>query len=201
MTKQLFHTVDLDPVDAHKFALGLVVPRPIGWIGTISADGVHNLAPFSFFNAAAGYPPTVMFSPGHREGEPKDTLANARDTGEFTVNVVSARVGDAMNATAATDYGDEFLLSGMTAVPGTVVRAPMVAESPANMECRVTEIVQTGREPTTGSVVFGEVVAYHIDEQLLDGTRIDQVALDAIGRMGGPRYTHTRSMFEMQRPD
>ena len=203
VTKRLFKTSDLAPIDAHKFALGLVVPRPIGWIGSIDGQGIRNLAPFSFFNAVSGYPPTVLFSPGFRDGRPKDSLANVEETGEFTVNIVSAEVGRQMNQTAATAAPevDEFELAGLTAVSGSIVSAPMVAECKANFECRVTQIINTGRTPHLGTVVFGEVVAYHIEESLLEGTRINQVELDAIGRMGGPRYVNTRSVFEMQRPE
>ncbi len=144
-----------------------------------------------------------MFSPGRRQGAPKDTLANVQTTGEFTVNVVSADLGQAMNATSASAPAgvSEFELAGLTPVAGSVVAAPMVAECRAAFECRVTQIVPTGRPPTDGVVVFGEVVAYHVDPALLDGTRVDQEGLDAIGRMGGPTYTHTRSLFSMRRPD
>ena len=201
--KQYFPTDQLAPVDTHKFALGLIVPRPIGWVGSRSSAGADNLAPFSFFNAASGYPPTVMFSPGLRDGRPKDTLANVEATGVFTCSIVSADLGEAMNQTAASAPPEvsEFELAGLTPVPGVVVDAPMVLEAKANLECRVTQVVRTGRPPTEGSVVFGEVVAYHVDPSLLDGTRIDQAELDAIGRMGGPRYTHTRSIFSLERPD
>ena len=102
MSKQFFTAEHLDPVDAHKFALGLVVPRPIGWIGTTATDGTLNLAPFSFFNAVSGFPPTVLFSPGYRDGEPKDTLANVETTSVFTVNIVSADIGPQVNQTAAS---------------------------------------------------------------------------------------------------
>ena len=203
MTKCVFGAADLEPSVAHKFALGLVVPRPIGWIGSRSADGVNNLAPFSFFNAVTGYPPTVMFSPGLRDGLPKDTLSNVTATGVFTVNVVSAELGDKMNRTASTAAPDidEFELAGLDVVEGCEVAAPMVGAAPANLECRVTQVVWTGRPETRGVVVFGEVAAYHIDESVLDNTYIDQTALDAIGRMGGPTYTHTRSLFSMDRPE
>ena len=203
MNKRLFVTGELDPADAHKFALGLIVPRPIGWIGSLDQDNVANLAPFSFFNAVTGYPPTVLFSPGFRDRAPKDTLANVASSGEFTVNIVSANLGEQMNLTAATAASDvdEFELAGLTKVRGSVVKAPMVAECKANLECRVSQIVHTGQDSTKGTVVFGEVVAYHIDEAILDGTRIDQAALDAVGRMGGPRYVRTFETYEMQRPD
>jgi flavin reductase (DIM6/NTAB) family NADH-FMN oxidoreductase RutF len=131
MTKQFFNAADLALVDAHKFAFGLIVPRPIGWIGSMDTSGVHNLAPFSFFNSVTGYPPTVLFSPGIRDGRQKDTLANVEATGVFTVNIVSAVLGSAMNETAATAARDvdEFALADVTAAPGPVLGAPMVAKA------------------------------------------------------------------------
>jgi flavin reductase (DIM6/NTAB) family NADH-FMN oxidoreductase RutF len=95
---------------------------------------------------------------------------------------------------------DEFELAGLTPVPGVEVAAPMVAEAKANLECRVVRLVPVGREPMNSTLVIGEVVAFHVREDLLDGTRVDQAGLDLIGRMGGPTYTRTRDMFDMERP-
>lgn len=189
-------------MDAYKLLIGLVVPRPIGWIGTVDAEGVRNLAPFSFFNAVAATPPTVLFSPLMQRGGPKDTLRNVTEAGEFTVNMVSDDLAAPMNLTSGR-YGsevDEFELAGLTAVTGTEVHAPMVAEAKANLECRVTQLVPVGHPPMNGTLVIGEVVAFHVREDLLDGTRVDQAALDLIGRMGGPSYTRTRDTFGMDRP-
>lgn len=189
-------------MDAYKLLIGLVVPRPIGWIGTLGAGGVRNLAPFSFFNAVAATPPTVLFSPLMHRGAPKDTLRNATESGEFTVNMVSDDLVGPMNLTSGR-YGpdvDEFELAGLTPVTGTEVAAPMVAEAKANLECRVTQLVPVGHPPMNGTLVIGEVVAFHVREDLLDGTRVDQAALDLIGRMGGPNYTRTRDTFGMDRP-
>ena len=119
MEKRRFTVSDLGSVDGYKLATGLIVPRPIGWIGTISAAGVPNLAPYSFFNAVSGIPPTFVFSPG-RSGR-KDTLDNVRMVGEFTINVVSVEVVEAMNASSASFDADvdEFAECGVTAVPST----------------------------------------------------------------------------------
>ncbi|MEZ5296925.1 MAG: flavin reductase family protein, partial [Ilumatobacteraceae bacterium] len=116
-TKQRFRVDELEGVDAYKLATGLIVPRPIGWIGTLSADGVPNVAPYSFFNVVSGLPPTFVFSPGR--GGRKDTLDNVRAVGEFTVNVVTAEVAEAMNASSASfpPDVDEFEACGLTAVP------------------------------------------------------------------------------------
>ncbi len=118
-----FRVSEMAPVDGYKLATGLVVPRPIGWIGSVSETGVFNLAPFSFFNAMGAAPPCVVVSPLTREGHPKDTLANLRHTGEFTHNVVTREVIEAVNMTAATlDHDvDEFAHAGLTAVPSDVI--------------------------------------------------------------------------------
>lgn len=192
----------IDPADAYKLLIGLVVPRPIGWIGTIDAAGVRNLAPFSFFNAVAATPPTVLFSPLMQSGEAKDTLRNVEATGEFTVNMVSHDLAESMNLTSGRYPSDvdEFDVAGLTPVPGGKVAAPMVAEAKANFECTLTVLVPVGRAPMNSTLVIGEVVAFHVREDLLDGTRVDQAALDLIGRMGGPNYTRTRETFAMERP-
>lgn len=200
--KRLIDPTAVDHRDAYKLLIGLVVPRPIGWIGSVDASGAHNLAPYSFFNAVAATPPTVLFSPLPRSGETKDTLANVRETGEFTVNIVSFDLAEAMNLSSGPHPPDvdEFGVSGLTAISGAKVAAPLVAEAPANLECVVTQIVPVGRPPMNGTLVIGEVVAFHVREDLLDGTRIDQAGLDAIGRMGGPAYTRTSELFTMERP-
>lgn len=192
----------VDPIDAYKLLIGLVVPRPIGWIGSVDAAGVRNLAPFSFFNAVAATPPTVIFSPLMQKGARKDTLRNVEEVGEFTVSFVSSDLADAMNLTSGRYPSDvdEFEMANLTPVGGTKVRAPMVAEARANLECRVSQLVPVGRPPMNSVLVIGEVVAFHVREDLLDGTRVDQAGLDLIGRMGGPNYTRTRDVFGMERP-
>lgn len=201
--KTVFATNDLDGVDRYKLLIGLVVPRPIGWVGTVDENGVRNLAPYSFFNVVAGTPPTVLFSPGRRNGEPKDTLHNVVATGEFTINLVDEALAEAMNLTSG-EYGpevDEFELAGLTTVPGEVVRAPLVMASPANLECRVTRTVDLG-DPPSNTVVFGNIERIHVRADLLDGTRVDPLGLRAVGRMAGAGYTRTADgYFEMQRPD
>lgn len=195
-----FVAADLDEQTRYKLLTGLVVPRPIGWIGTRSAAGILNLAPYSFFTMVAGTPPTVLFAPG-LTARRKDSLVNAEATGEFTVNVVTEEVAAAMNLTSG-EYPpevDEFALGGLTPVTGQVVQAPMVAEAKASLECRVTRIVEVGRPPGA-AVVFGEVLRIHVRDEVLDGTRIDHEALRAVGRMAGDGYCTTRHRFEMARP-
>lgn len=200
MTKVSFDTARIEPVERYKLMSGLVVPRPIGWIGTRRPDGTNNLAPFSFFNAVSSNPPVVLFSGGRHADRPKDTVALAETTGEFTVNVVSEEVAEAMAITSGA-YGvddDEFAIAGLTAMPALKVDAPLVAESPANLECRVRQLIELGERTR---LVVGDVLVIHVEEDVLDGTRIDNDALRAVGRMAGSTYIDTRARFELPRPE
>ena len=201
MEKSRFRVADLSGADPYKFTTGLIVPRPIGWIGSVSADGIANLAPYSFFNAVSGAPPTFVFSPGR--GGRKDTLANVREIGEFTINIVTEEVAAAMNATSATHPPDvdEFESAGLTAVPSMSITPPMVGECKANIECVVTQIVEIGHRDHGNALVIGEAVEFHIADHLLDGTRIDQAELRAIGRHVGNGYSRSTDLFDLVRPD
>jgi flavin reductase (DIM6/NTAB) family NADH-FMN oxidoreductase RutF len=200
MTKRRFTVAELEGRDGYKLTTGLIVPRPIGWIGTVSDAGVPNLAPYSFFNAVSGDPPTFVFSPGRSSR--KDTLDNVRSVGEFTINIVSAEVVEAMNASAASFEADvdEFAECGVTAVPSTSIRPPMVGECKANIECVVTHIVDVGHDEHGNALVIGEAVEFHVAEDLLEGTRVDQAALRAVGRHAGSTYSHATDLFDLMRP-
>jgi len=186
---------------SYKLLIGCVVPRPIGFVSTVSTEGVCNLAPFSFFNAICGEPPVVCFSTGVRV-PPKDTLVNVRATGEFVVNIVGEDIAEQMNACSG-DYPfgvDEFKISGLTPVASDLVAPPRVLESRVNMECKVMQIVDVSSRPMGGSLVIGEVIRFHVDDAVVDNFRIDADKLRAIGRMGGSDYARTRDRFEMLRP-
>jgi flavin reductase (DIM6/NTAB) family NADH-FMN oxidoreductase RutF len=181
--------------------IGSIVPRPIAFVSTVSPDGVRNLAPFSFFNAICGEPPTVCFASGVRQPR-KDTLLNAEATREFVVNIVSEEIGAQMNVCSG-DYPhdvDEFEVSGLTPVASDLVKPPRVGESHVSMECKVTQIVEVSKRPMGGSLVIGEVIRFHVDDAILDHFRIDPDKLLAIGRMGGNTYARTRDRFDMIRP-
>jgi flavin reductase (DIM6/NTAB) family NADH-FMN oxidoreductase RutF len=200
LSKQYFDFEDTASRDRYKLLSGLIVPRPIGWIGTRRANGTFNLAPFSFFNVVSTAPPTVLFSGSSHSDRPKDSITLAEESGEFTVNIVSEEVAQAMSVTAGT-FGpddDEFAIAGLTAVAGKVVAAPMVAESPANLECRVSTVLDVGEGLTR--IVVGRVVALHVDDSVLDDTRIDARSLRAVGRMSGNTYITTDHLFELPRP-
>lgn len=187
--------------DMHRLYLSFVQPRPIAWASTVSRAGDFNLAPFSFYNMVSAHPPVVLFSPAlNRDGGPKDTLANIRETGEFVIATVTEHNAAAMNDTS-TDFPrgvSEFERAGLTPLKATRVRAPLVKESPVNIECRLRQIIQLGVENGAGNVVFGDVLVVHVDDGVLgpDGL-CDPDKLLAVGRMGGHLYSRTRERFEL----
>ena len=204
--KRQYAIDDLQPGEAYKLGTGLAVPRPIGWIGTTDGNGNANLAPYSFFNMVAMYPPTFVIGPAL--GQRKDTLANLKATGEFTVNIVTEETVEAMNATAeSVEAGvDEFALVGLTAAPSETIGAPMVAEATANFECVVTQLIPVGKPsdelPGTGMLVIGEAKRIHVAERVVDDAfNVDQVELKAVGRHVGGMYCRTAdSLFQIDRP-
>jgi flavin reductase (DIM6/NTAB) family NADH-FMN oxidoreductase RutF len=184
----------------------LVAPRPIGWIGSVSAAGEVNLAPFSYFNAVSADPMLVVFAPNEKPGGgPKDTLSNVRETGEFTASIVSAELARAMNETsrAAPRGVSEFNLAGLTPAASSLVRPPRVAEARAALECRVWDIVALPAAPGgRGShLVIGSVVGIHIDDELIVDGRVNSLALGQVARLGYFDYGVLDELFEMARPD
>ena len=170
----------------------LVQPRPIGWISTRSKAGVDNLAPYSFFNALASAPPLVMFS---ANGSPH-SIANARDTGVFVVNMVSEALADAMNATATQDDVDEFERAGLTKAACRVVKAPRVATAPAALECEVVQIIELPGK--ANRMAIGEVVGIHLDDRIMVDGKVAH--WHALARLGYMDYTAVRDVFSLNRP-
>ncbi len=188
---------------AYSILASLVTPRPIAWVTTLSAEGVVNAAPFSFFNVLGANPPIVGFCPGDRpDGTPKDTARNVRSGHEFVVNLVDDTTAEAMNLTAATlPYNEnELRAAGLTALPSSVVRPPRIAESPASLECVEWGTLQIGGN----RLVIGLVKRVHVRDELLDmeTLRIRTERFFPIGRMASPDwYCRTHERFEMKRPD
>lgn len=173
----------------------LVVPRPIAWVSSRSADGVANLAPHSFFTVVSTEPAAIGFT---SIGD-KDTVRNVRATGDFVVHVSDHSMVEAMNITSADAPADvsEFELAGVTEIPSLQVGSGRVAEAPAAIECRLDQVVELGN----GRFVIGRVVALHVAERLWDERgRVDPGRLDAVARMGGSTYATTRDRFELRRP-
>lgn len=194
--------------DVYKLMTGLIVPRPIALVSTVDTNGNANLAPFSFFCGVGSAPPTLLFCPALRAegaGEAasrKDTLHNVEATSEFVVNVVSEAIAPAANITAAEvpPEVDEFALAGLTPLPSIVVKPPRVAESSAQMECKLLQVIYTSQKPSGGVIVLGEIVRFHIRADLVEGFRVDPAGLDAVGRMAGNTYARTSDRFELVRP-
>jgi flavin reductase (DIM6/NTAB) family NADH-FMN oxidoreductase RutF len=194
------HGLPHDPFKA------LVVPRPIGWISSLDAEGRPNLAPYSFFNGMATEPPVVAFGASLRPRSPdrKDSQANAEATGEFVVNLATESLKDSMNASAASlpAGADEFLHAGLATLPSRLVKPPRVAASPVALECRYLSTVELpcdipGR---ANYAVFGQVIGIHIDENLIVDGRVDILRCRPLARLGYMDYTVVDNVFAMNRP-
>jgi len=192
------HGLRHDPFNA------IVGPRPIGWISTVSAAGVANLAPYSFFNGFNYVPPLIAFSSIGR----KDSVTNAEATGEFCWNLATRALDQQMNLTStpAPADVDEFEVAGLTRAPSRLVTPPRVLESPVNFECRLSQLIQLQAADGTKLdtwLVLGEVVAIHIDKALIKDGVYDTAAAHPIlraGRMGDYAEITPEAMFEMRRP-
>lgn len=190
------HGMRYDPFKA------LVAPRPIGWISTISPEGIVNLAPYSFFNALSSRPNIVMFS----SNDYKDSARNVDATGEFVCNLATFDLKDRMNETSAPVPPDvsEFEISGLTATPSRMVRPPRIKESPVALECRHLQTLDLktfdGKSAKTWAV-FGQVVGVHIDDSLIIDGKVDITRARPLSRLGYMDYAVTDEVFQMRRPD
>ena len=193
------HRLPHDPFNA------IVAPRPIGWIGSRTATGIRNLAPYSFFNAFNYLPPIVGFASNGF----KDSVANIEATGEFSWNLVTSAQAAAMNATSAqVDPGvDEFELAGLEGTPSVEIAVDRVAGAPVSFECRLTQLIQLQNKEGQAVdcwLTMGEVVGVHIDEELLLDGVYQTAAASPVVRAGGPSayFTVTAdASFDMIRPD
>ncbi|MEL6100449.1 MAG: flavin reductase family protein [Pseudomonadota bacterium] len=182
----------------------IVTPRPIGWISSRDTRGRANLAPYSFFNAVAYVPPQVMFaSTGTKpdQGDTKDSVANIRETGVFCVNIVEYAARDAMNKSSATlpHDTDEFEAAGLSKAPCETIDCDRVADAPAALECKLTQIVDL--KGAANKLVLGEVTGVHIRDDCLRDGRFDITTYQPLARLGYRDYTHVRDVFELARPD
>jgi flavin reductase (DIM6/NTAB) family NADH-FMN oxidoreductase RutF len=197
---------DLNPIETNALLCGGVAPRPIALASTLSADGVRNLSPFSFFNAFGSNPPTVAFAPNRRgrDGSVKHTYLNAVATGEFVIAAVSHAMLHQMNVASAEwpDGVDEFPKSGLTPRSAQLVKPALVAESPFQMECRLKQVVELGSGPGSGLMLIGEVLAFHVREGCFVNGILHPDALDLVGRNGGAFYTRASgsAVFEVPKP-
>ena len=184
--------------DNYKILTNLVVPRPIAWVSTCAANGVVNLAPFSFFNAVSADPLYVALSIGHRDnGAPKDTLSNIQASGEFVVHLVTEELLTAMNISAADFPPDQSEVSaaGLETTPSVRIKVPRLVRAQASMECRLFQTIALG----SNMLIVGEVLMFHVaDDLVAPRLHIDHFA--PIGRLGSPSvYCRTTDRFELPR--
>ncbi|MCB1334875.1 MAG: flavin reductase family protein [Roseivivax sp.] len=181
----------------------IVTPRPIGWISTRGTSGHDNLAPYSFFNAVAYTPPQVMFASTSNKpdrGDTKDSVAQIRETGVFCVNIVEYAMKDAMNLTSGPWEAsvDEFTKAGIARAECQTIACSRVANAPANLECRLTQIVPL--EGQNNFAVFGEVTGVHMRDDCLKDGRFDVLAFNPLSRLGYRDYAVVREVFSLNRP-
>lgn len=197
----------LTPADRYKLLIGGIVPRPIAFVSTASADGLVNLAPYSFFNGVGSNPMSLLFcAVNNRDGGMKDTLRHVLPvaeggTGEFVVNIATETYAESITkAGESLSYGDsEFTLTGLTPVPSSRVRAPRVLESPMAYECETMQVVRIADGvPGGGNIVIGRVVMIHVRDDLInDRYHVDAERLGAIGIVGSASYCRIQDRFEI----
>ena len=204
-------TMTLDPntataLECYTMLASAVAPRPIAFVSTIDSDGNSNLAPYSFFNAVAAAPPTVIFSTSVRlrDNTTKDTYSNILNLKECVINMVSHNIVNQMAITSVNFPSgvSEFEKGGFTPLASERVKPFRVAESPVQMECVVEQIIPIGGEKVSAHVVFCRVVLMHIDDAILDANKmIDPQKIDLVGRLGRAWYTRAsgESLFEIER--
>jgi flavin reductase (DIM6/NTAB) family NADH-FMN oxidoreductase RutF len=191
----------LQPRDAHDLLTSALIPRPIAWVSSVSAQGHINLAPFSFFSGITWCPATLGFSVVNRpDGSRKDTIRNIEETRNFVVNMVSKDLASCMVETSATlPHGvNEAQKAGVALAQSKVVAAPRVKEAKVAFECALDRVVTVGNGAYAGNLVLGTILLVHIkDEVLVAGKTVDPIKFDVIGRLSGTRYCRTGSVFEI----
>jgi flavin reductase (DIM6/NTAB) family NADH-FMN oxidoreductase RutF len=198
-----FDPDSLSPSERLALMTSTIQPRPIAWVSTVDADGVRNLAPFSFFTGITHAPMTLAFCPERtHEGKQKDTLRNILATKEFVVNIATESNAEKVVQTSF-EYApgeDEFEATGLTPEPSSIVSPARVGESPVAFECRLHSTVQISEGPGGGTLVIGTIVGGRIDDSILKNGRIRHGELKAIGRLEGAWYTRIAETFEIPRP-
>ena len=189
---------ELGEREMYRWMISVIVPRPIAFVSTAAPHGARNLAPFSYFIALSSQPPLVGISINSRKGVAKDTLRNIEDSGDFVINIVDESLLD-QAVQSSGDWPadvDEFALTGLTAVPSEKVKAPRLAESPVNLECRLHQVIDLGGT----HFVIGEIVRAIVSDAVLTDGRVDPLKLRAVGRLGGDGYALMREVVHRARP-
>lgn len=198
-----FDPENLEPSAVYKLLTGSVIPRPIGWISSISEDGINNLAPFSYFNAVGEDPPHVMFSTTRGGDKNKDTLNNVLATRQFVVNMVTEETVERMNATSQVfpPDVDEFEIAGLTPVPSIKIRPMRVGESPVTFECELVHHYSLeGHKNGGATILIGKIIMMHIqDEILLENHKINLEKYRPVSRLAGSNYSTLGTLFSIKR--
>lgn len=199
---------ELKPAERQYYLQHVVAPRPICFATTVDKDGHVNLSPFSFFNLFSANPPILVFSPARkvRDNSVKHTLENLYEVPEVVISIVTIDMVQQVSLSSCEfpKGVNEFVKAGFTALPATLVKPPMVKESPVNMECKVIEIKPLGTEGGAGNLVICEVLRMHIDDALLDEHRkIDQRKIKQVARLGGDWYcvVNEQNLFQVEKPN
>ncbi len=198
-----FDPKETDHSAIYKLLTGAIIPRPIGWISSISEDGINNLAPFSYFNAVGDDPPHVMFSTGISNTTFKDTLNNVLNTKQFVVNMVTEELTESMNITAQSVLPeiDEFELAGVTPLASVIVKPMRVKESPITFECELVHHYFLEDHKKGGAcIVVGRIVMMHFDDNLLlDNYTINLDIYKPVSRLAGANYAKIGELFTIKR--
>jgi flavin reductase (DIM6/NTAB) family NADH-FMN oxidoreductase RutF len=206
-----FHTTFPEDVSIghfHQLMLGVVAPRPIGFVSSINKAGQPNLSPFSFFNAFGSNPPLLIYSAARRvrDGSTKHSYQNALSVKQVVINLVDYDMVEQCSL-ASGEYPanvNEFVKAGLTELPSLRVAPPRVGEAPASFECEVMQVIETGQEGGAGNLVLCKIVACHIAERLMtDNSKLNHLALDMVARMGGEYYARVNAanMFVVPKPN
>ena len=193
--------------DLHKHLLSSVGPRPIALASTIDKEGNKNVSPFSFFNVFSANPPIAVFSPARRirNNTTKDTLENIKEIQEVVINVVSSDLVEKASL-ASTEYPkeiDEFIKSDLTPIPSKKIKPFRVKESPVQMECKVNQIIELGKNGGAGNLIICEIILIHISQDILDeNNQIDPNKIQLVGRLGGNWYSKgfEDAIFQIKKP-
>ena len=201
-----FDPLQLELRQLHGLMIGAIAPRPIALVSTQSIDGKDNLAPFSFFNVFSSNPPVVAFSAAKRgrDGSFKDTYLNLMETQECVVHVVNFNMVEQINV-ASIEYPfgiDEFIKSGLTKTPSTLVKPFRVQESPFHMECKLRQMIALGDKNASGQLAICDVVQIHISKEMYQDGKVNFTQMDQVGRNGGAFYTRAYgdALFEVPQP-
>lgn len=183
----------------YKLLVGSVIPRPIAFVTSMSADGIVNAAPFSYFNIVSSDPPLLSVSVQSRAGVLKDTARNAIEAGEFVIHVVDESNVDEVNKTAASlpPEESEIDLTGLALIPSEVVKVPSVKQAKVRFECRLEQAVELGGT----RLLIGKVVRFHIDESIYENGRINPESLKPVSRLAGFNYAKLGEIFPIKRPE